>query len=528
MGLFKKAGLFCLLWLLFFGCRKSTTANWDLDLTVPVVNSLLNIKNFVSDSLFEADNTGLLSVTINREIAAIKLDSLISLPDTTLPIALTNTFFALPFEIGQAITTFPPAELKFNISNGVKMKRVIIRKGFMTVKFSNFLTQPVDLIYKIPSATLNGQPLTVSETVKTGTNSLVRNYDLAGYSLNMRGISGQIYNTIVQTYTFALSTTATSSLLINTNDGARIDVTYSDIVPEYVEGYFGQQTIDIKQDTANLGLSENFRASNFMLSDATMDFTILNEFGAEFTAVLDNNKSINTPDNTTILLNNNQLSNINVNRASKVGSTIYPSVKLLSFTPENSNITSFISNLPNKLAYKGSVSINPLGNVSGYNDFAFYNTGIRLLADINIPLRFTADYFELQSNTKVDFSGVDQLDDVKHGNFVIAATNGFPFAARLQGYMFDKDNRLLDSLFVPGANIIEGGSLNANNEVIAPVKKDVMIPFSRQKIENLRECKTIRIVSRFIMPPNPPEIKIMEKYDIKINIVANLNYNVGF
>lgn len=525
MGLYKKTGLFCIIFLLFFGCRKSTDANWDVDLVIPVLNSLLNVKNFVSDSLFNSDNNGLLYVTLNREVAAIKLDSLVSIPDTTIDRSFV-TPIPLNLTPGQPIVSIAPVELQFQIDKGVKIKRIDIREGSMKVKFTNTAKQPVDLIYEITSATRNGQTLRISETVPTGTASLVKTYDLSGYSLFMRGSSGLKYNTIVQTYTLALSANA-APVTVDPGEGAQVEITYSEMVPDYVEGYFGQQVIKIDQDTASIGLSDNFKASNFMLSDATMDFTILNEFGAEFSGTLSNIKSINTANNNLISLQTNQLSNININRGTRSGSTLVPSVKLISFTPANSNITGFISNLPDKLTYKGSVSLNPLGNVSGYNDFAFYNTGIKVLANINIPLRFTADYFELRSNTEVDFSNVKQLDKVNYGNFTISATNGFPFAVKLQAYMYDAQNTVIDSLFVPGSNIIEAATLNFNNIVVAPVQRKVNISFSKRKVDNLRKCKTIKVVSRFIMPNNPPEIKILEGYEIKINISANMNYNVG-
>lgn len=524
----KKGALICIVLLTLFACRKSTNANWDVDVSLPVVNSVLNIKNFVSDTLFDSDNTGLVHFILNQQVAALKLDSILTLPDTLIKIPFINTsFFPLNFQVGEAINAFPPAELQFNISNGVAIKKVNIKQGTMTVKFSNFLTEPVDLVYKITSAVKNGEQLTVSETVPTGTNSLVRTYDLSGYSLNMRGISGQVYNTIVQTYTFALSTTASNSLTVNPGDGAQVEVTYSDIIPEYLEGYFGQQSIDIKQDTARLGFSDNFKASNFMLSDATMDFTILNDIGAEFSASLPNNTSINSVNQKVVPLINNQLSNININRATKTGSEIYPSKKLISFTPANSNITSFISNLPDKLSYTGNIQLNPLGNISGYNDFAFYNTGIRIMANIRIPIKFTADFFELRSNADVDFSEVRQLNNVNYGHFLIVASNGFPFDVKLQGYLYDEQKILIDSLFVPGSDVISGGAVDINNNVTAATEKKLTIPFSEKKIEHLKKCKNIRIVSRFIMPPNPADINIREHYELKLNVIANMNYNVS-
>src|SRR5690349_12717977 len=127
---FKKILILSCFTLLFSSCRKSTDANWDVDVTVPVVNSLLDIKNFVNDSLFEADNTGLLYISLNRQVVSLKLDSLLALPDTTIPpIALTNTlgFFTPTAYPGVPITGFQPSELTFDIPNGVALKRADIK-----------------------------------------------------------------------------------------------------------------------------------------------------------------------------------------------------------------------------------------------------------------------------------------------------------------------------------------------------------------------------------------------------------------
>lgn len=526
MTLFNKIKVFCFVGLLFLGCRKSTNANWDVDAAIPVVNSVLNVTNFLSDTLFDVDNTGLLHVVLNREVAAIKLDSLLKLPDTTLIAKFVSPSpFPLKLGPGQPIPGLVPAELPFDIGDGVKLKLVEIRKGFLNVKFSNDISQPMDLVYKLPTATKNGVPFTISETVPTGTNSLVKTYDLSGYTINMRGLSGHAYNVVPQTYTVLLNPKADTAEVLY-NQGAYMELSYTDLTPEYVEGYFGQQTIDLDLDTARFDFNKNFKASNFMLSEATMDFSILNEFGAEFNGSLSNIKSINTLDNKAVALNTNQLSNININRATKAGKTIYPSVKSFQFNTNNSNVTSFISNLPDKLTYQGKVSVNPLGNISGYNDFAFYNTGLRIIANIDIPLKYTADYFELTTNAEVDFSNVSQLDHTNYGSFVVFASNGFPFTARLQAYMYDERDLVLDSLFLVGANTIDGGSVNSNNEVITPTQKRLVIPITPGKIGSLKKCKNIRVVSRFIMPSNPPAIKILEKYEMKIKVVAELNYNV--
>ncbi len=518
---FIKKLLFIVPILLFLQCRKPNSTNWDVDLVFPVVNSQLNIKNFLGDSIFKTDNTGLLSLSLTRTITAIKLDSLIKLPDTTI-VNTFNSIFPIALQPGLPLTFFPPSELTFSVGNGVALKTVDIKNGLLNVKFSNSVAEPLDLIYIIKSATKNGVPLTIFETIPTGTNSLIKTYNLAGYSLDLRGLNGNVYNTIAQTYTVSLNP-GSPSLTTGFNQGASVELSYSNIVPQYVEGYFGQQTVALPLDTARIDIINNFEAKNFMLSDATFNFNIFNQFGAEFTSNLFNIKSIHT--NTVVPLNTTQLSNININRASKVGNTLFQTVKSVSLNATNSNIAPFLSVLPNKLTYQGSIQVNPLGNVSGYNDFAFYNTGINVTADINIPMRFSANYFKLTSTTAVDFTNVNQLDRVNYGNIILSASNGYPFSAQLQAYMLDENKQIIDSLFTSTSNTLVKGITNAQNVVTSPTKSRVAIPINKTKIDHLRKTKWLKIISYMLMPPNPPEIKLYENYSFDVNIIAELNYN---
>ncbi len=520
-----------LILLLGYACRKPTSASWDVDVVFPVIKSSLNIRNFIGDSIFKADNTGLLSLNVTREITAIKLDSLLNLPDTSIVNSFTvPSPFGITLTPGQALTFFPTTELNFNIPNGVALKRVDVRSGLLKVKFTNDLSQPLDLLYIIPSAIKNGQPLTLAVIVPPtlpNKDTLFKTYDLSGYSMNMRGLSGNVYNTIVQAYTVSLSPGA-SSVHANYAQGATAHLTYSKIVPDYVEGYFGQQTIDLPLDTARFDIFNNFQAANFLLNSATLNFKILNEFGAEFTSSFSNIKSVNTINNTVVQLTNGLLSNININRATKAGYTIYPSIKTISITTDNSNIVPFLSNLPNKLTYQGKINVNPLGNLSGYNDFAFYNTGIKVAADINIPLRFNASYFKLISSSTVDFANVKQLEHVNSGNFIISALNSYPFRAQLQAYLMNDQNQVIDSLFTPGNNFMERGVIDAQNIVITATQSKLNVPVTKGKIENLKKTKIIKLVTYFIMPTNPPgDIKLFENYSFDVNIIAELNYNVN-
>ena len=77
--------------LIFFSCLKQTNTNWDSDFVLPIANSSLNIKNFFGDTLLKPDNNGLLNFVFNRELLAIKLDSLINITREMQRISELNT-----------------------------------------------------------------------------------------------------------------------------------------------------------------------------------------------------------------------------------------------------------------------------------------------------------------------------------------------------------------------------------------------------------------------------------------------------
>lgn len=511
--------------LLIYSCRKSNNSNWDTDIIFPLVNSQLTLKNFLGDSIFKGDNTHQLILSATRTITAIKLDSLLKLPDTTVVSSFTSPIpFPTQLNPGQSLPFFPPQPLTFNTGNGVAIKTILVRSGQLMAKFSNSLTETLDLTYVISSAIKNGQPLTIFERIPPGVNSLIKTYDLSGYNINLTGQNGFTYNTLVQNYTITLDPAATTSISVNYGNGANAILSYTNVIPDYADGYFGQQTINLNLDTARLNLLSNFQASNFMLNNASLNFRIMNGFGVDLSGNLSNVQSISST--SIVPLVTNQLNTINVNRATRAGNTVFQSVKLISINNGNSNINPFLSNLPSKLTYQGSININPLGNVSSFNDFAFYNQSLNVLADLNIPMNFNANYFKLQSISSASFNKVNQLNNVKSGVLNLNATNGYPFDAILQVYLLDKNKNVIDSLFEPGYNKIAAGQINSSNIVTQPVNSVLKVPISKQKVENLQKTAFIKLVSVFNMPPNPPSIVLYDTYDISIGIVAELIYNV--
>jgi hypothetical protein len=510
---------------MLLACRKNK-ASWDVDLVIPVTDSKLNLHNYLPDSLFKTDSTGLYHFKINREVANKKLDSLLQLPDTTFINSFTvPTPVPVKFEPGVAVSSSTPTETKFDLPNGIQLKKIVVRSSLLYVKFSNSIERPLDFIFQIPSATKNGSVFTIKETIPTGSATLKQVYSLDGYTLDLKGVSGTKYNTLVQNSTISVNPNVDAAIVLP-GQGVIMEIGYSNVTPQLVEGWFGTQTLSLNNAETSIGFSQNFNANNFLLSDATFKFSIINQLGADFTGNINSLKSKNSFTPKTILLNNNRLDYLELNAARRTGDVVSASTLAVEFNTVNSNVTAFISNLPDKIGYNGSVTINPLGDqIKNYGQFAYYNTGIILMADIDIPLRFTANNFNLENTTKVDYSSnIPQLNNCNSGNFEITITNGFPFAAQVQAYMLNENNQVIDSIFSPNNNSITYGTLNEKNIVTQAAVSKLNIAFDKNKIENLKLTKAIKIKSKVLLPPSPPDIQILEQYEIDVLIVAGLNY----
>lgn len=527
MRFIHKIGLFVLILLAIVSCRKSFETDWDVDIQAPIARSKLNIKNFFSDSLFSSDPTGLLHLSFSRKIAGFQLDSLVQLPDTILNYEFTLGSGSIYIPAGNSIFGFPQTQdIKFDISNGVELRTAVINTGRLKMIYSNSYTQPLVFNLVLPYTTRYGFPFTITETIYPGTNNSVKYYDISGFEVKLTGSTLSKINTLVQTVDVKVPATAQGDT-IRGGQGVKAQVSYTDLVPYYVEGYFGQQNIDLPYDSTALNIGNNLQVSNFQLSSAYINFKIVNEFGVDINAQLTNINSINSKNSTSVTLNASGLSNININRAGKTtnfSNPVFPSVKTISVNTTNSNLKPFLENLPDYLTYQGKIVVNPFGNISASNDFAFLNTGINIYADVDMPLQIRADYFKLISNSTIDLTSVNQIDNINYGNLILQCTNGFPFNAELQGYILDEQKVVIDSLFnVPG-NVIQPGSIDANNIVISPVYTKLFIPLTREKLDNLKKCKLIKFVSKFNLPPQPPDIKLLDSYNLDLILGLDVNY----
>jgi hypothetical protein len=515
-------------------CKRETS--WDVDAAFPIAKSHLNISNFFGDTIFKADQNHLLHIAFTKNIINLTIDSIVKLPDTTVSIGFTSPFNS-QLNPGNLIYTNNSSsstdkEITFDVSNGVELNKAIIKKGILKVEYFNSYSQPLVFNYNINSATYLGSVFKINQTISGGSisnpSTLTKFYQLDQLTLNLKGISNTKVNTLVQTYTISTDPSGQPAELLP-GEGLNINLTFIDVVPEYVQGYFGQQNLTFGPDSTLIGIMENIKTSNFSLSEASINFNIINEFGIELSSSINSLKSIKSnPFNSVSLSAGNALQSINVNRASKTNNAsnpVFPWVKQIPINSNNSNINDFIENLPDYLGYSVSAKLNPLGNISGANDFAYYGRGLKVDAEVDIPLEISADYFKLTSLSKTDLSSISELENVNSCDIIIQAKNNYAFSAQLQAYLLNEQGQVIDSVFT-AENLILPAYTDANNIVLNYRESKLTSSFDKAKIEKLKQCKQIQFVSYFKLPNQPTTIKIEESHYLDLKLSAQVNYRV--
>lgn len=509
---------------LFISCKKNQLAYWDVDLVAPIARGTLNIEKFFGDSLFQSDNLNVVHLKFSKKVGDLKIDTLVKLNDTTINYSFIALYTAT---VGPNTMLFYKTEdVDFQIPNGARIRYGIVKEGTLKVKYSNTTRIPLLFLYQLNSATQNGNPFYISEIIPPGAASLIKTYNFNGYDLNFTGQLGNKANMITHSFTVYTAPSAQPDSIIF-GQGIQVEISYEKIIPQYIEGYFGQQDIIIPYDSVSIGFSKTLEASSFQINSAFINFRIINDFGVDIQSKLDTVKSINVSNGNYVYLNSTALNSININRASKTGNWANPvnsTTTNVNINSNNSNLKPFIENLPDYLGYSGRIKVNPNGNISATNDFAYYNTGIRIFADIDVPLIFSANYFRLQDVLDIDFKNVSQLNNVNEGKIMFNITNNYPFKVKLQAYLLDAYNNILDSLLLPSNNTVEMAYVNSNNDIVAPRNSQLIAYMNKNTIENLKKSKKIKLISYTYLPPSPPDVVIYDSYFLDVVITVDVNY----
>jgi hypothetical protein len=519
--------IIALLVILFFSCKKDPNGTyWDTHLLGPLVNASLSIDNLLPDSILQSNPDSSMKIVYENEVYKLSVDTLFKIPDTTLRQMYTIPF-PVTFNPGQTVINNSTSETTYSLP-GVQLRTSTVKSGFVHYKIKSYITEKTNFVYSIPSAKLNGAPFQINVVVPAAVGNAPgvydETYDLAGYIIDLTGIYHNKVNTIATSFTASVSQDA-QPVLVNNSDSIIIENTFYDIIPYYAKGYFGQNTFNIGPSSTDFSLFKRIVGGTLKLEDVNFNFKIRNPIGLDARIFISDLSSVNTRTGTTVSLSNSIIgSPININRASESGGIVYPYNVSFPLTTSNSNIKPMVENLPDKFTYSMQITANPLGNISGSNDFIYSDNLLDASLDIEIPLSLVATDLTLVDTLNLNVSGKG-AEDLKSGTFTLFAENGFPFDAALQMYMLDDMNAIADSLF-QNINTIDEAPVNSSLRVINKRLTKLAVPLSEAKMSRLMNTKKLIIKVKFNTSEQPQYIKIYSDYSIDVKLVGDINYTV--
>ena len=497
--------------------------SWDVSILTPLFKTSLGIDSFLADSLFSSDSSNQVHLVYNKVLYEYSPNSILQVPDT-----ITSQVYQSPLNL-----TLQPNQMFINKSEQksykfgeAQLSFIRIKSGFINFQVSNSVGEAILMTYSIPLAKKDGVSFQFTELIPAATNApyvFFKKIDISGYTIDMRGLNGLGANLIGTILNARLNPDGVATQ-ITPQKIFTVDIKFESFVLDYAKGYFSQTTINM-DDISKLDIFSIIKAGSFNLETISIGLDIVNGFGLDAQMVIDEMAALNTTTGNSILLNSPILGHsINVMRAVETGNPaapVLPTVYTINF--DNTNILEMFENMPDQITFKINGQTNPMGNISGGNDFYYKGNGLKLVLNLDIPLSIKANALTLIDTVKFNLEKGSGNNTITKGTFHLIADNGFPFDALLQLFMIDSNNTAIDSLLFN--NTILAGSLGSNN-IVNVVNRTVLdAPLPASKLDKLYNTKKMALKVMF-QTNNSHYLKLYDFYRIDLKLTGDFDFFV--
>lgn len=506
-------------------CRKdSGRANWHVDALLPLVKAELTIADIIPDSLLSYDENEQVYLSFSDTIVRFSLDTLIQLPDTAIEESF-NWFVGIEVPAGTQISNIAD-EIEVQ-ANDIELRKAIVQQGTISLSLVSTFPGAVIANYSIPNATLNGVPLQISELVPEGLAGsptvVTLEVDVSGYELDFTNGS-EPFNRLPSLLTLTLDPDGPPVQLAPGNNFT-LTTSFNGLVPAYAEGYFGQQATNSNSETQDINAFDIIESGTIDLDDVNVNLRILNGVGVDIRATINTFNALNSSTGTNVGLNHQIVGNaVNLNRATQSGGQVSSSVYDVALNNNNSDIDLMLESLPDAFVIDANLELNPLGNISNHHDFAFAESSIEGILDVNIPLCLIANELQLSDTSDFSLGDAEETEDIISATLKLRLSNGFPLEGWIGLIALVPDEAplvLLDEGYFSAA------ITDSDNEVIAPSPQQIEVTAEADQFEKLLRAEKIVIRARFSTSSLSQHVKIRKNHKIDIQIIADLNYHVN-
>ncbi len=369
----------------------------------------------------------------------------------------------------------------------------------------------------LPTVTISGQPV---QFVFSGTNQSQGVLDLSYSNFDLTQNPNQPYNSWPVLFTFELQGT---NSWIEFDSSSTVKLAYSIDYIEFAsaQGWFGVKNIDVDTSVVNLNISElNNLSGSIILSDPKLKIIVNNSIGIP---VGFNLKLVNST---------NEGNDINLN--TDMLYLPYPEIfgievtnEVISIDNNNSNLSEFMSQLPDLLSMSGEVISNPDSVNTGlvYSNFITNEGKVNIGLEFELPLALSIN--NLQFSDTLDFSfNQNSFDESMSGHISIFTVNGIPFEIQLLLTFVDSTNySVLDNY---NFDFLEAAEVDNDGRVVETKEKTNIIELDKERFDRLNAANKV-IVTAIVNTTNSSnqEVVFYTDYTLQVHLAALLNYSIN-
>lgn len=369
-------------------------------------------------------------------------------------------------------------DIDLNFYDSVELKNIIFNQGRLNFGISSFLGYDVEIDYLIPAIRNDD---TISDIIELKSNGSYNiDYDITNYDFDLYNEIKEKYNNLRVSSKFKIKS-ETGYILYKSNEEIDVTFTFSNLIFDEINGYFGNNKYSIEKEEIELEkeLLDFYDKieGEFLFTNPRLGLTVNNSFGIPLFINLDIQAS-----------NNNKSENIIINdrvveAKSKDGS--FEETKIF-IDKENSNILNFI-NLPPKdnLLIEGDIILNP--DEKTYDNFILKNSEIEANTFLEIPFQISASNLMISDTFQIEDINFDT--DLSDARLLFNYQSDIPLTFDIELIYLDKT--LLEIDRNVGEINIKGSDTDANGYSTGSISNTFEVNLSENLLKRIKELENI-------------------------------------
>lgn len=531
--------------------RKTTLAEWNPDLAVPLVDDTLALNQIATNS----SESGNLQINPGRDnyyflqfqgfSKSQTLGELIQIPDQILP-AISIPTGSAAFPVLAVLAK--DSTLPFSVGEGRSINFMRIREGKLFINVRNDLRQDIklSLVFKDIINAANGDTLQRKQIPVLARTTYSDELVLNNHDLNLIRSSGVDSNNI-RVAVRAEIMGPVQGLPVRTDEGVFCSFLMQEMKFNYLEGNFSNFILEDKEESVKLSTFSRtlFNKDNRVYFD---DPKIVGRFRTSIGTRLQFNMTNFTTEaggGVSRRLTGpgiDALDPLIMNGATKINPTVVGPTPLRTDTAyqlidkNNTNIVSgdffgFFESSPDRMLFK----VKALALANGSRQFGFDTSSIRINTQIILPLNGRATQLGIQDTFKVSFPVNDpQYQYIDSIQIRTVMTNGFPFLLDGQFYFVSNSGEYIDSLITsPNRRLSDEAQIDNDGKVIPGTAPRVsrIFKIKADRYARIQRLTDIIVFRGFMKTTNAEfnrNMKIYPEYKIRLQMGVQVRAKLKF